>query len=170
MIHIYTKMGDQGITSLANGHRISKANAIIEAYGTADELNAAVGLLRANYDCNELNWIQHRLFDLGAALAQAPLHLTTQDIEQLELWIDSYQTMLPILQDFILPSGSESICRCHMCRTITRRLERTIVACQDQDTWKNELIFVNRLSDYFFVLARYLALNNGEKEEKWQKK
>lgn len=167
---IYTKTGDAGQTSLANGHRVSKADAQIEAYGTADELNAYVGLLRVVHPNEQLQWIQNRLFDLGATLAAASLHLTDDDVQRLEFWIDEYQARLTPLKDFILPSGDEATCRCHVCRTVTRRLERRMLDCPPKEHWKTELQFVNRLSDYFFVLARILTQNRGLSEEIWQKK
>ena len=131
---IYTKTGDAGQTSLADNQRVSKADHRLEAYGTADELNAWVGMLRAalvqlsahqNSDA-QLLWIQNKLFNLGASLSAAPGEwLTEDDTRQLEHWIDDMQALLPPLRAFILPAGSETVARCHVCRTITRRLTLT---------------------------------------------
>lgn len=173
---IYTKTGDAGQTSLADNRRVSKADPRLETYGTADELNAWVGMLRAaiaqSPECaawdTQLLWIQNKLFNLGASLSQAPGEwLTADDTRQLELWIDDMQTLLPPLRAFILPAGSEIVARCHICRTTTRRLERQMVAIDHPRP--DECRFINRLSDYFFVLARTV----GEKEHIemaiWQK-
>lgn len=173
---IYTKAGDKGETSLANGQRVAKTDARIEAYGTVDELNSWIGLLRAgvqNTDrCadrvqTELQWIQNRLFNLGAALSEAPGEwITDADVQQLEQWIDGMQAVVPPMRAFVLPAGSESVARCHVCRTICRRAERRMIEAKSGET---ERRFVNRLSDYLFVLARFIGFQNGENEEKWQK-
>ena len=173
---IYTKTGDKGETSLANGQRVAKTDARIEAYGTVDELNSWIGLLRAgvqNTDrCadrvqTELQWIQNRLFNLGAALSEAPGEwITDADVQQLEQWIDGMQAVVPPMRAFVLPAGSESVARCHVCRTICRRAERRMIEAKSGET---ERRFVNRLSDYLFVLARFIGFQNGENEEKWQK-
>ena len=168
---IYTKTGDKGETSLANGLRVSKTDARIEAYGTVDELNSWIGLLRTN--CareeldNQLSWIQNKLFNLGASLSEAPGEwITEADVQQLEKWIDAMQNEVPKQRAFVLPSGSETVCRCHICRTICRRAERRILAVETDSV---NLRFVNRLSDFLFVLARFWAFIGGEKEENWQK-
>lgn len=166
---VYTKTGDKGQTSLANGHRVSKTDPRIEAYGTSDELNSYVGLLRVVADSEDLRWIQNRLFDLGAYLAGANLHLDETAVERLEKRIDAMQAELPELRAFVLPAGNEAACRSHICRTVTRRLERCMLACENSEEWRTELIFVNRLSDFFFVLSRYLVVNGGKEEETWQK-
>ena len=201
---IYTKTGDKGQTSLANGKRVSKTDARIEAYGTADELNSFVGLLRVALEeqvssflapkghdyykfqvsgykflisgtelTEQLTWIQNRLFDLGACLAGADMHLNEAAITKVEGWIDAMQSELEQLRAFVLPAGCETACRCHVCRTVTRRLERRMIsleaaALQDASL-EVELRFVNRLSDYFFVLARYCVYMSGEKEQTWSK-
>ncbi len=188
---IYTKTGDKGQTSLANGQRVPKTDLRIEAYGTSDELNSFVGMLRVtidelvkgfNFKVNtykfiipgtelqeHLTWIQSRLFDLGACLAGADMHIGDEAIARLETWMDQMQTELEPLRAFVLPAGNEGACRCHVCRTVTRRLERCMLACEKPEEWHNELVFVNRLSDYFFTLARYIMTITGEKEEIWQK-
>lgn len=171
---IYTKTGDDGTTSLANGKRVPKSDARIEAYGTSDELNSWVGMLRAGMnssDWEEVNqqlcFIQNKLFNLGAALSMAPgSWIDSSDITTLEQWIDQMQTIIPAQKAFILPSGVELSARCHVCRTICRRMERkmTEIECEN-----DALIFVNRLSDYFFVLSRFIVFKLGGKEEKWSK-
>ena len=171
---IYTKTGDKGYTSLAVGGRIRKSAKRLEAYGTADELNSYVGWLRAKVAAkssawhavvdSQLGWIQNRLFDVGAILAGANMELTEVTVSQLEMWIDEMQSKLPELREFILPCGDEMVAVCHVCRTIARRLERNIVDwCDSEEKELPEQVvcFVNRLSDYCFVLARWVA-----KEEK----
>lgn len=166
---IYTKTGDKGQTSLANGQRVPKTDLRIEAYGTSDELNSYVGSLRVVADSGTLQWIQSRLFDLGACLAGADVHISEAAVAQVESCIDEMSAVVPPLRAFVLPAGNEAACRCHICRTVTRRLERCMLACAESEKWHNELVFVNRLSDYFFMLARYLMTQQGEKEEIWQK-
>lgn len=173
---IYTKTGDAGQTSLADNQRVSKADPRLETYGTADELNAWVGMLRAALQqiavcCDsdaQLLWIQNKLFNLGASLSAAPGEwLTADDTLQLEHWIDDMQAALPPLRAFILPAGSETVARCHICRTVTRRLERLMVAINHPRP--DELKFVNRLSDYFFVLARSVGEKEHIRVAIWQK-
>ncbi len=173
---IYTKTGDKGETSLASGARVPKTDVRIEAYGTVDELNSWIGLLRAGVQDsdqwmedvqNQLEWIQNRLFNLGAALSEAPGEwIEEADVTQLEQWIDAMQTVVPKQHAFVLPAGGEAVCRCHICRTICRRAERKMIASEAP---KTELKFINRLSDYLFVLSRYLAFKNDEKEAIWRK-
>ena len=183
---IYTKTGDLGETSLASGKRVSKTDARIEAYGTVDELNSWIGLLRAGMKHSEfrvqnsdvrvqssdeqLQWIQNKLFNLGAALSDAPGQwIRESDVQQLEQWIDAMQAEVPKQRAFILPAGSETVCRCHVCRTVCRRAERRIGTLQnaDNDARKEEQKFVNRLSDYLFVLSRYIGHLLEEPEEAW---
>ena len=168
---IYTKTGDKGETSLANGQRVAKTDLRIEAYGTVDELNSWIGLLRVQVGGEQLAWIQNRLFNLGAALSEAPGEwITGQDVLQLENWIDVMQTQLPKQKAFLLPAGSEAVCRCHVCRTICRRAERKMIEIENT-TGENDfgLKFINRLSDYFFVLSRFLGYENNENEAIWCK-
>lgn len=172
---IYTKTGDKGSTSLANGDRISKADARIEAYGTVDELNSWIGLLRAalrdearwsDVDA-QLRWLQNKLFNLGAALSLAPGEwVSAEDAKQVEQWIDAMQAEVPKQHAFLLPAGGEAVCRCHVCRTICRRAERRMIAvgCAEES-----MQLMNRISDYLFVLARYIGFCLKEPEEVWQK-
>jgi len=166
---IYTKTGDKGETSLANGQRVAKTDARIEAYGTVDELNSWIGLLRVAVSeaQTELEWIQNKLFNLGAELSEAPGEwIVEADVKQLEVWIDAMQAVIPKQRAFLLPAGSEGVCRSHVCRTICRRAERRMIEAKASAV---ALQFVNRLSDYLFVLARYLAYKSGEEEIMWKK-
>ena len=188
---IYTKTGDKGETSLANGRRVAKTDVRIEAYGTVDELNSWVGALRASLRQQEdglpsldvqLERVQNKLFNLGAALSEAPGEwITADDVRQLEEWIDVMQEELPPQRAFVLPAGGETVTRCHICRTICRRAERRMIELAQFKKMKTEgtesrlesmnfgLQFVNRLSDYFFVLSRYVGHKNDEKEAIWCK-
>ena len=164
---IYTKTGDKGKTSLANGQRVSKTDARIEAYGTVDELNSWVGALRVLVSEPQLEWVQNKLFNLGAELSEAPGEwIKAADVQQVEQWIDAMQSVVPKQHAFLLPAGSEAVTRCHVCRTVCRRAERRMIEAQASET---ALQFVNRLSDYLFVLSRYVAFGQGEPEEEWKK-
>lgn len=164
---IYTKTGDKGETSLANGQRVSKTDARIEAYGTVDELNSWVGALRVLVSEPQLEWVQNKLFNLGAELSEAPGEwIKAADVQQVEQWIDAMQSVVPKQHAFLLPAGSEAVTRCHVCRTVCRRAERRMIEAQASET---ALQFVNRLSDYLFVLSRYVAFRRGESEEEWKK-
>lgn len=164
---IYTKTGDQGQTSLASGQRVAKTDARIEAYGTVDELNSWIGKLRVSYSSMELLWIQNKLFNLGAELSEAPGEwIVEADVKQLEQWIDAVQAQLPQLRAFVLPAGNELACTCHICRTVCRRAERRMIEAQADAI---ALQFINRLSDYLFVLARYLNCHFKMTEEVWKK-
>ena len=175
---IYTKQGDKGDTSLYGGQRLEKSHVRIEAYGTVDELNACVGLLRDH--CTEedvrafLRTVQDRLFDCGANLATPPGKdlpvpaLRESDIQELEDAIDEYDEQLPELRHFILPGGHPTISYCHLARVVCRRAERRIVALATEEAVEPMLIrYFNRLSDYLFVLARYLGFKLGVEEVKW---
>lgn len=169
---IYTKTGDNGTTALASGRRVSKADLRIDTYGTADELNSFVGLLRSKIiscpDVDEmLAWIQNRLFNLGAELSEAPGEwLSMDDARLLEQWMDAMQQELPPLRAFILPGGSETVSLCHVCRTIARRLERKMV---EMEAKADGRVFVNRLSDFFFVLSRKVARMEKIEQFEWKK-
>lgn len=179
---IYTKTGDKGATSLANGERVSKTDARLEAYGTVDELNSWVGLVRAAVMANgrtdkwtnvdeQLRWVQNKLFNLGAALSCAPGEwIYAADVQQLEQWIDAMQAQLPQPRAFVLPAGGEAVARCQVSRTVCRRAERRMLEIANGQTdEKVELQFVNRLSDYLFVLARFMGFKLDEVEQIWQK-
>ena len=173
---IYTRTGDKGETSLANGERISKADARIEAYGTVDELNSWIGLLRSGVQTtdsyadrvqSELTWIQNKLFNLGAALSLAPGEwIKAEDVRQVEAWIDAMQAEVPKQHAFVLPSGNETMTRCHVCRTICRRAERRMIALGCENV---AMQLMNRISDYLFVLARYVGYRMNVPEETWKR-
>jgi cob(I)alamin adenosyltransferase len=179
---IYTKTGDDGETGLIGGSRVPKNDMRIEAYGTIDELNAFTGLLISKTENAEivetLRIIQHKLFVIGSHLATdqelIPLHkssvIVEKDILEIESAIDKLSCELPELKYFVLPGGSEKGALAHICRTITRRAERRILDIKQlKDEIDNEvLIYINRLSDYFFILSRYLTVNEGHKEFFWK--
>lgn len=179
---IYTKTGDKGRTSLATGKRVSKSDLRLEAYGTADELNSYVGLVRslvvregvewaAEVD-GQLGWIQNRLFDLGAILAGSDMPFNAEYVVRLEGWIDVMQAELPVLRAFILPGGNEVVSCVHVCRCVCRRLERAMVVWQEESGEKlSESVceYVNRLSDYCFVLARYISQKMSINLSIWEK-
>lgn len=179
---IYTKTGDKGQTSLFGGKKVSKNDIQIEAYGTVDELNSQLGLLIAETAEHPslalLKKTQSILFDIGSHLASdgtATAHLPelSEDIvSKLENSIDNMTAQLPALKSFILPGGNRRIALAHICRTVCRRAERRIIALAENSDGELGIIikYVNRLSDYFFVLARALALVDGIDEVKWNPK
>lgn len=183
---IYTKTGDKGLTSLFGGSRVPKNNLRIESYGTIDELNAHIGFLRDNISQNtikkELLKIQNQLFTLGAMLATDPnkkqlkngkerLNIPKIDnatVFYLEHQIDKLNVSLPEMTHFILPGGHPVVSSCHIARTVCRRAERNIVALQTESEVEDVIIkYINRLSDYLFVLARKLTLLNQAKDILW---
>jgi len=175
---IYTKKGDKGETSLIGGKRVKKSNDRLHAYGTVDELNSYVGLLRDSIEENsirdELFEIQDRLFTLGSLLAATPdskmelPSLNETDILFLESSIDKMNEILPEMRSFILPGGHKIVSTCHIARTICRRAERWTIAVKE-DEMVDQLIpaYLNRLSDYFFVLARYMSNLLNVSENPW---
>lgn len=164
---IYTKTGDTGITRLIGNVRVAKNDRRLEAYGTVDELNSFVGLLASSLtDVNEIEFIksiQRRLFALGADLAtpsanRKQIRITSVDTVALERAIDHYMAVLPPMTGFVLPTGNMMVGYAHVCRSITRRLERRMYDVHQIEPLPAEwLCYVNRLSDYFFVLARKFA-------------
>lgn len=176
---IYTKTGDDGTTGLIGGVRVSKAVLQIESYGTVDELNSWIGLIRDTFtDSNcvkQLLEIQNNLFVLGASLATAPKGtkmqlppLKAEFIADLESWIDSMNTELPDLTHFILPGGHAASSHAQIARCVCRRAERRVIELQHNDQrFSLEIQYLNRLSDYLFVLARYIIQKFEKKEVKW---
>ncbi len=182
---IYTKTGDKGTTALYGGNRVSKASARVESYGNIDELNSFIGLAKSEITdekvLNQLKKIQFDLFTLGSESAtptdkltlangksRLTLMISETEIEELENWMDEYETQLDPLQYFILPGGGKSATALHVCRTVCRRAERSLVFLNESEEVRPELIkYLNRLSDYLFVLARYVSKLNEEKEEYW---
>lgn len=176
---IYTKTGDQGYTSLIGGTRVPKYHLRIESYGTVDELNSYIGLIRdqpiAEHHREILKQIQDRLFTIGASLAADPeksrmvmpdLHL--EDIELLEKEMDAMDEQLTELKHFILPGGSTTISYCHLARCVCRRAERITVHLAQESTVDEKVnIYLNRLSDYLFTLARKLGSEQNIPENQW---
>jgi cob(I)alamin adenosyltransferase len=179
MAKIYTKTGDKGSTSLLGGTRVDKNHARIDAYGTVDELNAHVGLLIDHAPkgewCELLEKIQRELFVLGSHLAnespEMEKHLPKVDVNlctELEKTIDKYTAVLPELKHFILPGGHVLVSQTHICRTVCRRAEREAVSLSNIETVSKDIIvLLNRLSDFFFVLGRYVGLKNNVPEKIW---
>jgi cob(I)alamin adenosyltransferase len=176
---IYTKTGDSGETSLVTGTRVKKNNNRLEAYGTIDELNSFIGLIRSGdidqHTTEILIWIQDKLFIIGSNLSKdfEVLDLKIPEITEdfvavLESEMDMMLEMLPPLQHFILPGGNTLVSHCHIARTICRRAERRIVQLSDETNVPEIIIkFINRLSDYFFVLARKFSLDLKVEEVTW---
>lgn len=179
---IYTKTGDKGTTSLVGGPRVPKTHIRLEAYGTIDELNAHLGLLNTylteEEDRRLMMRIQNKLFSVGSYLAtdqtQTTLNIASRiddkDIEILEAAMDAMDSELPLLNSFVLPGGSRGSAVCHICRTICRRAERRILALTSEcEVEVNVTTFVNRLSDYLFVLSRKLNQLAKTEEFFWDK-
>jgi cob(I)alamin adenosyltransferase len=176
---IYTKKGDQGSTGLIGGTRVSKGDVRIEAYGTIDELNSYIGLISTlGIDLRyvaQLQEIQDRLFTIGSHLAADPEKskmqlpdLTESDIEKLEHWMDVMDETLPALTAFILPGGHPISAHTHVARCICRRAERMCVTLDELEGVEAlVLAYLNRLSDYLFVLARKISHDNGTTEHTW---
>lgn len=179
---IYTKKGDQGKTGLIGGTRVSKDNMKIEAYGTVDELNAYIGLLRDSITnkeyCDQLIEIQDRLFTAGSILAVSDSgtkmilpSLKEEDVLLLEKSIDIMDSKLPEMKSFVLPGGHQTVSICHVSRTICRRAERRVVSLSEYSKIDPLLLtYFNRLSDYLFTLGRSLALELNVKETPWNPK
>jgi cob(I)alamin adenosyltransferase len=181
IVKVYTRTGDQGETSLVGGVRIKKSNIRLEAYGTVDELSAHLGMLVAMMkEGDEREFvirIQNNLFNVCTHLAtdqsQTPLypsaHLAEGEIASLEQRIDNLMKQLPERQGFVLPGGVPAACQAHICRTVCRRAERRIAALAEEAQIAREMQqFVNRLSDYLFVLAKIINFNEGKSEIVWQ--
>ena len=175
---IYTRGGDKGQTSLGNGKRVAKHDLRVAAYGTVDEANAVIGLVRLDTE-GELDLllerIQNDLFDVGADLCTPeeadpkypPLRITADQVERLEQEIDHYNAALEPLTSFILPGGTKLAAQFHLARTVARRAEREMTALAEQETVNTEAVkYVNRLSDLFFVLARH-ANDGGRADVLW---
>ncbi|HTK21114.1 MAG TPA: cob(I)yrinic acid a,c-diamide adenosyltransferase [Mucilaginibacter sp.] len=176
---IYTKTGDKGYTSLIGGTRVPKHHLRIESYGTVDELNSYIGLIRDqdidSYDKQILKEIQDRLFTIGSSLASDPERskmiipdLHEADIELLEKEMDAMNEKLPELRHFILPGGNNAISFCHIARCVCRRAERLAVNLSAESTVEEKVnIYLNRLSDYLFVLARKIGNEQNIPENQW---
>lgn len=172
--NIYTRTGDKGTTSLVGGTRVAKAHVRLEAYGTIDELNSFIGWLIREIDDEKelemLTFIQNKLFAVGSYLAtetemvppKAASIITDQHIRDIEQRMDEIDNSLPPINQFILPGGSESASRSHICRSVCRRAERCMYRVKENyPVEDNIMTFVNRLSDYFFLLARKESVKKG---------
>lgn len=187
---VYTKTGDKGTTSLADGSRVSKADLRLETYGTVDELNALVGLCRSSLERSEelkpaaaaaadrwLEAVQNDLFNLGGDLAtpvasrwENMIVVGEVEITKLEQMIDELQTALPPLREFVLPGGTRINAELHLCRTVCRRAERIAVQLQEHAEINPQAVpFLNRLSDFFFVASRWVQHHAGKPEVTWKK-
>jgi cob(I)alamin adenosyltransferase len=186
---VYTRTGDAGKTRLAGGQQVWKDSLRVEAYGTIDELNASVGVVRVmNADAadgnsaaerleDELRWVQNKLFDVGSILATAPgetfknmPQVAAKDVTRLEKLIDRCQKDLEPLKEFILPGGGKVSGFLHQARTVCRRAERLCVALSKTEPVDPTIIkFVNRLSDALFVLARWVTKTQDESEFLWER-
>ncbi|MFO7879056.1 MAG: cob(I)yrinic acid a,c-diamide adenosyltransferase [Bacteroidota bacterium] len=181
---IYTKQGDKGGTGLLGGHKVRKNHKRLEAYGTIDELNSWIGMIRSypakQHEKDILIQIQRRLFMIGSYLAwdkekatqkieDLPM-IKEQNVECLEKEIDKMNDDLPELKNFIMPGGDPQVSACHLARTVCRRAERRVVDVSE-DTNLNPVIvrYLNRLSDYFFVLARHFSHEKNSGEILWKK-
>lgn len=167
---LYTKTGDQGQTSLLGGKRVSKSAPRIDAYGHVDELNSFLGWLKdqvtvENQLKQQIHWIQEHLFTIGSTLAAEPgfsgfelPQISKKEVSQLEIWMDKYDSEIPPLKNFILPGGHPAISLTHVCRSVCRRTERSVIALAEVEEIDKVIIrFLNRLSDYLFIFARVLA-------------
>ncbi|GAB4017236.1 cob(I)yrinic acid a,c-diamide adenosyltransferase [Spirosoma migulaei] len=178
---IYTKTGDKGQTALIGGRRVSKADLRIDAYGTVDELNSWIGLVRdqpVNDNRKELlKEIQDRLFTVGAELATDPEKapkraipiIIPDDVFQLEQAMDAMDAELPDLRAFVLPGGNQAVSFCHLARTVCRRAERLVISLLEESPVDELVIqYLNRLSDYLFVLSRKMAQELTAEEVAWK--
>ncbi|HNP35889.1 MAG TPA: cob(I)yrinic acid a,c-diamide adenosyltransferase [Woeseiaceae bacterium] len=172
---IYTRTGDDGSTGLGDGTRVAKDSLRVEAYGTVDEANSAIGVILAYNSLPDavrscLTEVQHELFELGGELC-IPGHsaITSEFVTRLEVALDGFNADLPRLKEFILPGGSPAAAACHLARTIVRRAERRTYSLAAAEDLRAETIqYLNRLSDLLFVIARVLARADGGQEVMWQ--
>lgn len=178
---VYTGTGDDGTTSLVGGTRTKKTDIRIEAYGTVDELNSHIGVVDAYADHVPeirpmLQFVQHRLFNIGSYLAtdpttfEMPCGITPDDICRIERMIDTIDSQLPRIKRFVLPGGCIASAQCHVARTVCRRAERRIIALSETAEVSLEVLkYVNRLSDFLFVLARFFNIKCNHSEIFWNK-
>jgi cob(I)alamin adenosyltransferase len=171
-VKIYTRTGDRGETSLFGGARVPKNDPRIDAYGTIDELNSQLGVVLAIEPAAQLLAVQRDLFEIGAHLASPGTSrfagVEASRIKELEHGIDAMEAELAPLKSFILPGGTAAAAQLHVARTICRRAERLVVALQDDDpTTQSSIAYLNRLSDYLFVAARYANHKRGVEDVPW---
>ncbi len=180
---VYTKVGDRGTTRLAGGQEVDKDAPRLEAYGTLDELNAVLGVLVEHFGADDdaelqkaLRRVQNELFDLGGELAVLPEDrhplqklISEDDVTRLEAELDRANADLPTLRSFILPGGGKLSAFCHQARTVCRRAERVLVTLHKAEPQRDvALRYLNRLSDWLFVMGRRLALRSGQGELLWR--
>jgi cob(I)alamin adenosyltransferase len=169
---IYTRTGDDGSTGMADGSRIAKDDLRVHAIGDVDELNSQLAVLACHASdefAEAIRTIQDELFNVGAELATGTAMIRQQHVDSLEQSLDQLNLSLTPLQEFILPGGGLAASHCHVARAVCRRVERTLVSLHKQKTLNGYLIaYVNRLSDYLFVLARAISKAQGMDEVYWQ--
>lgn len=185
---IYTRNGDKGRTGLVGAHSISKADDRVDCYGEVDELNSFVGLLIAQIEQSLelkdqvffLKKIQHSLFDIGANLSSKPSeriiykvpNINLAEVAEMEQGMDEMDKNLSPLKKFIMPGGNEASATCHICRTVCRRAERRVVLMNEKDSSDPALLeaiqYLNRLSDYFFMLARFINFTHKTPDITWR--
>lgn len=172
---IYTRTGDDGTTGLGDGSRVAKDSLRVEAYGTVDELNSAIGMVIALTDDESvqvcLTTVQHDLFDLGGELSiPGTTLINQQQVDRLEQALDRYNEDLPALKEFVLPGGDAAAATCHLARTISRRAERRLITLSaDQPVADTARQYLNRVSDLLFVIARRLAAASDAGETLWDR-
>lgn len=177
---LYTKTGDRGNTSLLGGKKVPKSDLRIDAYGNVDELNSFLGYLKDQTEIEnrlkqQIYWIQEHLFTIGSLLATEPgfsgfelPKIAETEVKQLEVWIDKFDSEVPPLKNFILPGGHPAVSISHVCRSVCRRTERSIVALAENEEVDDVIVrFVNRLSDYLFIFARAIAQRLQVPETPW---
>jgi cob(I)alamin adenosyltransferase len=174
---IYTRTGDDGTTGLGDGSRVDKDSLRVDAFGTVDEANSAIGIVLAQESVTDpirdcLTEVQHDLFELGGELC-IPGHSAVQAkfVERLEHDLDGFNADLPPLKDFILPGGGHAAAACHLARTIVRRAERRVTTLRKSEDVRDEVVhYLNRLSDLLFVIARCLSKIENGKDVLWDRK
>jgi cob(I)alamin adenosyltransferase len=182
-VKIYTKTGDAGETGLYGGERVKKFSQRVEAYGTVDECNSAIGMARAALGDTEIDEVlanvQNALFDVGADLAtpigskyeKNLVRIDAQDVEALEGMIDRYQEECPPFKNFIHPGGNAGSAALHLARTVARRSEREVLRLEEEEASNHEVArYLNRLSDFLFILSRVVNARAGISEEGWHVK
>jgi len=174
---VYTRTGDKGTTSLSDGSRVSKNDILLQAYGTVDELNSFIGIVISQNPDDFLTKVQNELFVVGGMLATPvanwekywKVERLSAFTAELEHEIDRMTAELPPMRGFILPQGSRLIADTHVCRTVCRRAERNVVALlENDDAYQKVQVLLNRLSDYFFILARYFHKKENISETLYQ--
>jgi cob(I)alamin adenosyltransferase len=182
-VKIYTRTGDAGDTGLYGGERVKKFSQRVEAYGTVDECNSAIGMARASFQDAQIDDVlanlQNALFDVGADLATLTgskyeknlVRMDAQDVEALERLIDTYQEECPPFTNFIHPGGHPAAAALHLARTIARRAEREVLRLEDAEPCNHEVVrYLNRLSDFLFILSRVVNARAGVSEAGWHVK